>query len=114
MSLRDLTVRINADTSGFGRGLKSISSGIKSLAKTAAALAGVTLGVAGLVQAFKSYVSLESSVLRVNDLFKESAKYIEYFAAVTGKSLGMAESSAYKFAATYGNLFKNITKDKFV
>lgn len=111
MSLRDLTVRINADTSGFGRGLKSISSGIKSLAKTAAALAGVTLGVAGLVQAFKSYVSLESSVLRVNDLFKESAKYIEYFAAVTGKSLGMAESSAYEFAATYGNLFKNITKD---
>ena len=92
-------------------GISALSSGIKSLAKTAAALAGVTLGVAGLVQAFKSYVSLESSVLRVNDLFKESAKYIEYFAAVTGKSLGMAESSAYEFAATYGNLFKNITKD---
>lgn len=111
MALRDLTVRIGADTSGFQRGMKSVLSGIRSLVSTAAAIAGVTAGITGLVQAFKAYTALESNVKRTSDLFGESAKYIEYFANTTAKSLGMAESSAYEYAATYGNLFKNITAD---
>lgn len=109
MALHDLSVRIGADTTGFQRGMRSITSGIKSLVASAASIAGVTLGVKGLVQAFKSYVSLESGVRRVSDLFGESAKYIDYFATTTAKSLGMAETAAYQYAATYGNLFKNIT-----
>ncbi|MFT3951175.1 MAG: hypothetical protein QM689_04375 [Oscillospiraceae bacterium] len=116
MALKDLTVNIGANTSGFSRGLKSMQSGMKSatsglrsLAKSAVALAGVSAGIVGVVESMKSYVSLESSVSRVNSLFGDSAKYISYFATVTGKSLGMAESSAYQFAATYGNLFKGIT-----
>lgn len=89
----------------------SMLSGIKSLVSSALALAGVTAGVASLVQVFKSFTALESSVKRTTDLFKDSAKYIDYFATTTAKSLGMAESAAYSYASTYGNLFKNITAD---
>ena len=109
MALRDLSVRIGADTSGFDKGLRRVSGGLKSLAKTALGLAGLALSVKTLSDSFKSYVGLESSVLRVNSLFGDSAKYLTHFATNTAKSFGMAESSAYQYAATYGNLFKNIT-----
>lgn len=111
MALKDLKVKISSDTTGFQKGLKSMLSGLKSVASTAAKLAGVTAGINGAVKAMQSFVALESSVKRVSGLFNESAKYIEYFATTTAKSLGMSESAAYSYAATYGNLFKNITAD---
>lgn len=109
MALKDLTVRIGADTTGLDRGLKRAKAGLSSLAKTGlglAAAAGATFGLKALEGAF---VGLESSVLRVNSLFGDSARYIRYFAENTAKGFGMAESSAYQYAAIYGNLFKNIT-----
>ncbi|MFY9140620.1 MAG: hypothetical protein WAO30_07675 [Thermacetogeniaceae bacterium] len=60
---------------------------------------------------FKSFVDQESSVLRVNDLFANASKYITFFAENTAKSFGMAEADAYQYAAVYGNLFRNITKN---
>lgn len=91
----------------------AVSDGIKTLVSSAFALVGVTAIVKGLVQAFQAYTSLESSVNRVTDIFEDSARYIQYFAQNTAKSLGMAESSVYEYAATYGNLFKNITYDTY-
>jgi phage-related protein len=105
----------NKSSKSINSGLKSMSSGFSALAKSALALVGVTTIIASVTaavtQSFKSFVNLESSVNRVNSLFGESAKYIKYFAENTGKAFGMAESSAYQYAATYGNLFKNITRD---
>lgn len=120
MSLFKKTVQvdINADTKGFQKGLKTVDTGltkmkggISSLAKAGLGLAGISAGIAGIAQSLKAYVSLESSVMRINDLFGDAAKYITYFAQNTSKNFGMAEASAYQYAATYGNLFKNITAD---
>ena len=93
--------------------MNALSSGIKSLAKSAFALVGIATGIAGVVKAFTAYTALESSVNRVNDIFAESSKYIQYFAQNTAKSLGMAESSVYEYASTFGNLFNNITSDSY-
>jgi|GEM_PF-1132658 len=106
MALKDLSVRIGADTTGFDRGLKRVRYGLSSLVKSGLAVAGAAFGLKALEGA---YLGLESSVLRVNSLFGDSAKYIRYFAENTAKGFGMAESSAYQYAAIYGNLFKNIT-----
>lgn len=113
---KTLEVKIGADTSGFQRGLKRVSAGLTSIksqalsaAKAGLALAGITVGLQQLGESFKSYLSLESSVKRVNDLFADSAKYVQYFAQNAQKNFGLAESSAYQYAAVYGNLFKGIT-----
>ena len=113
---KTLEVKIGADTSGFQRGLKRVSAGLTSIksqalsaAKAGLALAGITVGLQQLGESFKSYLSLESSVKRVNDLFADSAKYVQYFAQNAQKSFGLAESSAYQYAAVYGNLFRGIT-----
>ena len=113
---KTLEVKINADTSGFQRGLKRVSAGLTSIksqalsaAKAGLALAGITVGLQQLGESFKSYLSLESSVKRVNDLFADSAKYVQYFAQNAQKGFGLAESAAYQYAAVYGNLFRGIT-----
>jgi len=79
MSLKSLSVKIGADTSGFSEGIRSINDGIKKIASSALALVSVTATVKGLVQAFQAYTSLESSINRVTDLFADSARYIQYF-----------------------------------
>ncbi len=111
MALRDVKVRFGADTTGFDQGLRSVQSGLKSLVRTSLALAGVGLGLKTISDSMKAFVGLESSVLRVNSLFGESSKYVDYFAKSTAKGFGMAENSAYQYAATYGNLFRSITVD---
>lgn len=112
---KTLEVKIGADTSGFQRGLKRVSAGLTSIksqalsaAKAGLALAGIAVGLQQLGESFKSYLSLESSVKRVNDLFADSAKYVQYFAQNAQKNFGLAESAAYQYAAVYGNLFKGI------
>ena len=116
-TLKTLMVKIGADTSGFNKGIKEtkkgvsdLSKGISSLAKGALAMAGFAGVVAGLKEASKAGMALESSMARVNDIFRDSAKYIQYFGRNTAQAFGMAESSAYQYAATYGNLFAGITR----
>lgn len=115
MALRDLSVRINADTNGFQRGLKQVQAGVKGFSKSMLAMSGVAAGLAGAIalaqKSFNNFLSLQSSITRVNDMFKDSAKYVKYFAETTAQSLGMSESVAYQYASTYGNIFKNLTKD---
>lgn len=134
MSLtKDLTVRMGSDTSGFDRGLKKVNSGVSGLKNNAAsantgitklaggigsmvkaglAIAGISYGLRAVADSVKSYIRLETSVIRVNDLFKDASKYVTYFAENTAKSFGMAEASAYQYAAVYGNLLKNVTTDE--
>lgn len=95
------------------KAISAINSGIKALVASIVTLVSVTVIIKKMVQAFRSYTSLESNINRVADLFEDSARYIQYFAQTTAKSLGMAESSVYEYAATYGNLFKNITSDTY-
>ena len=120
--LKKLRVDFDANTTGFDKGLKhvksgisGVSSGLKSMAKSGLAIAGITVGIAGLATGLKKahaeFLTLESSAMRVQDIFRDSSKYIDGFAQNTARQFGMAESTAYSYAATYGNLFKGITRD---
>lgn len=125
MALKDLQVNIGADTSGFNRGVKDVQKGVKdvksgvggmgkSLAslriKAVAVAASITAMAVATVKLMKAYAGLRNSVQRTNELFRESNKYIEYFANNTARAFGMSETTAYQYAMTYGNLFKGITK----
>jgi len=116
MALADLVVKFGADTSGLDKGFRrtrgnveSLKSGIASLVKTGLSLLGLSVGLHSLVDAYKSYAAMESNIQRTNDLFGASQKYISYFASNTAKQFGIAETAAYQYASTYGNLFKSIT-----
>lgn len=110
-------------TSALSSGLQTMgSSGTTAMSAlkmgavaTAAAIAGVVVVlkklIDGLLALQRAFATFESSVYRVNSLFGDSAKYIQYFAENTAKALGMSESAAYEYAATYGNLFRSITAD---
>lgn len=133
MALRDLNVKIGANTTGFNRGLKDVKTGISGLKSTttsatgamssgmgafigklglaALAIKGVQMAVQAASKSFNAFIAFESSAVRATELFGESSKYIKYFAENTARNFGIAESAAYKYAAVYGNLFKNITKD---
>ena len=140
MALRDLNVKIGANTTGFNKGLKDVKSGISGLKTGISGMKGSTsdatssmsngigsfigkLGLAAIAfkavtaaireagRAFMSFLAYEGNVKRVSSIFGEASKYVTYFAQNTAKSLGMSESAAYQFAATYGNLFRNVTKD---
>lgn len=136
MALRKLNVQLGLNTQGFSSGLKSagkdlkdfnkdiksadkgaasLSSGIGKLTKSAAKIAAATITIKALTRAtkaaFNAYLVFESSMMRSHDVFRDSNKYIKYFAENTAKAFGMSESAAYQYAATYGNLFKAVTKD---
>lgn len=119
MALKDLQVNIGANTSGFNRGIKDIQTGTKSIhssfsavkLKAVAAAAAITAIGVSSVKLMKSYAGLRNSVQRTNELFRDSNKYIQFFADNTAKAFGVSETTAYQYAATYGNLFKGITKD---
>lgn len=125
MALKDLRVSIGADTSGFSRGVKDVQKGVKNVKsgvggmgkslsilrlKAVAVTASITAMTAASVKLMKAYAGLRNSVQRTNELFRESNKYIEYFANNTARAFGMSETTAYQYAMTYGNLFKGITK----
>lgn len=110
--------RTRESVDGLGRSLGETSESADSaaealgrLGRTAGGLILIQKAITGVLSCFKEYADYESSVIRVSDIFGESADAITQFAQTTAKSLGMAESSAYKYAAVYGNLFKGITSD---
>jgi len=105
--------RLNNSLSETSSVFNAANDGMKKIVSSAVALVSVISIVRGLAEAFQAYTSLESNVNRVTDLFADSARYIQYFAQTTAKSLGMAENSVYEYSATYGNLFKNITSDSY-
>ncbi|MTI95383.1 MAG: hypothetical protein FH749_07825 [Firmicutes bacterium] len=118
MALKDVSVKFSADTTQLNRGLKQaqggisrLNGGLSRLVKTAAGLAGISVGVAGLVSLMNTYRGMRNAVQRTNELFLDSVKYVEHWASNTSRSFGMAESTAYEYAMTYGNLFKSMTRD---
>ena len=119
MALKDLQVNIGADTTGFNKGIKNVQSGTKNMKsafsavqlKAVAVTAAITAISVASVKLMKAYAGLRNSVQRTNELFRDSNKYIQYFADNTSKAFGMSETTAYQYAMTYGNLFKGITKD---
>lgn len=87
------------------------SGSIEELLNDVFKLAVFKEGAEAISDYYQSFADYESSVMRVNDIFNESSSAVSVFAKTTAKSLGMAESSVYEYASTYGNLFKNITSD---
>ena len=101
-------------SSGFKQAtgkLKQFTGGLAGLAKSALLMGGLTLGIKSLVDSFKAFTSIESSMSRTSDIFGAAGKHIKTFAEGSAKNLGMAESAVYEYASTFGNLFKNITAD---
>lgn len=74
MALRDVSVKIGADTTGFSRGLKQVQGGLSSLAKTAAGLAGITFGLKTLTD----FISTASRTETLNVAMKSVAKSSGY------------------------------------
>jgi hypothetical protein len=110
-SLSGFKGQVNSTNSGVTAGTSALAGFAKSSMAVTAAMAAVNAGIKAAIIAFKAFVSLESSALRTADIFGESLKYVKYFAENTAKAFGMSESAAYQYAATYGNLFRAITKD---
>ena len=127
MAKSNFIVRGGADFSGIDAQMKKLdnkfgafqgkmnkSFNIAGIAKGAAAIAAVTLAVKAVIAVAKpmqeAYMKLESSVMRVNDIFGNASNSIHAFAENTASSFGMAESTAYEYAATYGNLFRYLRK----
>ena len=125
MALENLLVKIGADSSGLQRGARESERALGGIGRAAAgvtgqlgnmvkaglAIAGVTAGVRGLLDAFKAFSRVEASAARVGSIFGENAKIIQSFASTASRSLGMAEAEVFEYAASFGNLFKNITAD---
>ena len=97
--------------SSFAASFKGAFSGAVILS----AVQGLWNGIKGCAQAMYNlnaeYAAFEGSVYRVNEIFGDGAKAIQAFAESQAASLGMAETSAYEYAAVYGNLFRGITQD---
>lgn len=113
-----VSVKFTADTQGLDAGLKKVQSGVSGiskglagLGKAALGLAGLSAGIAGLVALADKYRGLRNSVQRTNELFGDSVQYINAFADTALTKFGMATSTVYDFAATYGNLFRGMTKN---
>lgn len=118
MALEAVSVKFNANTAGLEKGLKAVrkgvdevKTGLSSIVKTAAGLAGVAAAVTGLVQLAEQYRVLRNAVQRTNELFRDSARYVKAFAETANENFGIAESSVYEYAMTYGNMFKSMTRD---
>lgn len=101
---------LNTTTKASAGASAAAGAGFMAFAAKAAIAVGAIMAVAkGISVLEKSYMSLESAVFRVNDIFRGSAVYIKDFATNTARSFGMSQRSAYEYAATYGNLFRSIT-----
>jgi len=119
LALQKLEVVIGANTSGFNKGVKNVQSGVNGMKSSfaglkigaLAAVAAITAISVASVKMMQAYAGLRNSVQRTNELFRDSNKYIKYFADNTAKAFGMSETTAYQYASTYGNLFKGMTKD---
>lgn len=119
---RNTTVKavkdIGTETKTAAGGVSSFASSFKGAFSGAiilSAVRGLWNGIKGCAQAMYNlnaeYAAFEGSVYRVNEIFGDGAKAIQAFAESQAASLGMAETSAYEYAAVYGNLFRGITQD---
>lgn len=89
----------------------SAGASVKRIAGAAAAVAVVRKAAQELLECFKAYSDYEGAVIRVSDIFADSADAVENFADRNAKALGMSRTAAYQYASTFGNLFKGITAD---
>lgn len=111
MAMYDGEIRINTkiDDTGFTKGIGKLGPAIAGLAKSAAALFAVDRIIAYGKAATMMAVNIESSMLRVADIFGNAQSSIIAFAEKTALGLGMSRKAAYEYAAIYGNLFVGMT-----
>lgn len=84
---------------------------VRKIAGAAAAVAIARKAAQELFECFKAYSDYEGAVIRVSDIFADSADTVENFADRNAKALGMSRTAAYQYASTFGNLFREITAD---
>ena len=101
------------------KAMTSIKEDMKKGSDSANGFAKVIRGAFSVV-AIKSIISfsaqastlateLESSQLRVQEIFGQSERVIRNFAQNSAQNLGMSQKAAYNYASTYGNLFSTFT-----
>ena len=87
----------------------SSTNAFSSALRRGLAIIGVRSLVSFLSEVSTAATQLESSQLRVQDIFRESSAAIEDYAKNNAQALGMSQKAAYEYAATYGNLFTTFT-----
>jgi hypothetical protein len=91
----DLTVKINADTSGAEAGFNRVDAGIKGLGGTlgkvagGAAIAGIGAAAVGLGMAAKSALGFEEQMANVNSIMQLSGSALD---AYSGQVLQLAQN----------------------
>ena len=98
-------------TKDLGEESKKAAAGIGSLVRAGASLHLLRKGLRLVTSAFKDFTQLDASSRRVGELFGDAAADIDAFASSSLRSLGLAKTSALDYAATYGNLFRDLTRD---
>jgi hypothetical protein len=106
---RPLTILLQADTSGFGKGLQEAQSGlakfgkkVESLNRTAViAFAGIAVGAKSVVDAASD---LNETIAKTGEVFGAGAKDIEAFAETASKDLGLSKKDALDAASTFAIL----------
>lgn len=99
---------------------KKVGKGFKfSIAGMIGSLKGLALTIASVFALRKIIdfgkelsnlaTNLESSMLRVNEIFRSSNTLITDFVNNAAKGLGLSQKTAFEFAAIYGNLFSTIS-----
>lgn len=129
MALRDLNVKIGANTAGFNRGLKDVKTGISDLKGTTT---GATTAMSGGMGAFigklgiaalaikgiqlaavftKESIGISSSLTEVQNVvdttFGSMSGIVNDFAKNSISSFGMSELSAKKYTSTMGAILKS-------
>lgn len=103
----NLNIKINADTSGFKKGLSSVKDGISGLMGSL----GLIGGAVGLVMLGKKAIGLASDLTEVQNVvdttFGAMSSKVDNFAKNALASFGLSELSAKKFSSTMGAMLKS-------
>ena len=92
--------------SGLRRGWGRVTSLLGSLAKIGGALlvAGGTAAVGFMASAVQSSTTLRETMMKTNQVFKESAGEMEAWASTTANSMGLSKAEALSTANGFGTL----------
>jgi hypothetical protein len=103
------TSEVTASAGKIRNQIDGLSSSFNALGRTIVGVFAISALIKFGDEASKAAITLEASMMRVNDIFGASAQSINTFAENVAFGLGMSRKEAYQYAATYGNLFAGIT-----
>lgn len=118
-SVRELTLRLSAETKGMSKGVEDVNgkmSKMGGMLKGAAAGMAAAFTVDKVVEFGKAAIdeasSVAESVSKIGQVFGEQAGAAEKFARRANTSLGLSDRQATEMVGTLGNMFTGMGKGK--